>query len=141
MPLVSMYSVTDNDIFSNQSCIFIYADNRKRSGEPTINNIFRNLDNAYPVILKKHGGDEAASYWKDEDIEVFRNEFDHSMDDINSLLRRRAVGILCRESLDHDTFSFLNIKDHSKLIHDYALHKIDCFYSNFTPNLPRIPTQ
>ena len=86
MPLISMFFVTDNDVLDNSNCIFIYADNRKQSGDPSVNNKFRNMANAYPIILKNYGGSEAASYWKDDDFEVFRNEFTHSMDIIRNLM-------------------------------------------------------
>jgi len=71
LPLISMFFVTDNDVLDNSNCIFIYADNRKQSGDPSVNNKFRNMANAYPIILKNYGGSEAASYWKDDDFEVF----------------------------------------------------------------------
>ena len=41
MPLVTMFSVSDGDVNSNPNCIFIYADHRKQSGRPFINNRFR----------------------------------------------------------------------------------------------------
>ena len=138
MPLISMFFVSDNEILDNQNCIFIYADNRKQSGDPAVNNKFRNMDNAYPIILKKYGGSESASYWKDEDFEVFRNEFTKALDNINSYLRRNATGILCRESIDHDIFSAATIRDHSVLIHDYMRPRLHTFYLNFTPKRLRI---
>ena len=140
MPLISMFFVTDNDVLDNSNCIFIYADNRKQSGDPSVNNKFRNMANAYPIILKSYGGSEAASYWKDDDFEVFKNEFTHSIDNIRNLMRRNAVGILCRESIDHDIFSPATIKDYSVQVHDLMLSSLHSLYLTFTPKLPRIPT-
>lgn len=134
MPLVTMFSVSDGDVNSNPNCIFIYADHRKQSGRPFINNRFRKMDRAFPLILKKYGGHDPAAYWKDSEMEVFLSEFEPSLDKISNLMRRRYIGILCTESLYDDEFNPLTLKDYSVKIYEHVSAKLAEFHSRFEPD-------
>lgn len=132
MPLVSIFNIVEADILENKDCIFIYADNKKQAGLPFTNGRFRRLSNAFPIIVKKYGGQDAGSYWKDEDFILFKNELRSSLEVIEKILSTGTVGILCRESLDHYQFSVDAIASYSKEAKEYLLNELDSFYSRFT---------
>ena len=138
MPLITMYNVTDTDIESNPECLFIYADHRKQTGKPYLNNKFRRLERAFPLILKKRGGTDPIAYWKNSEFELFLNEYAPSLQKIVDVLRRGCVGILCAESLHDDEFLPTTLKEHSPDIHEYVGTSLHSFYSEFSPKKLRL---
>ena len=137
MPLVSMYKVTNNDLIDNKDCIFIYLDHKRKIGDPPVNADFRHAENAYPIIVKKYSGTKPESFFSDAELGVFQGEFDPTFSKIVSILRSGGTGILCRESMEHDDFSPILIREHSKKVHDYMHDAMIKFYSQYKPRLIR----
>ena len=101
MPFISIYKLSDADIADNKNVLFVYADHRKRIGDPDVNHRFRDMANALPLVIKKHGGISPESFWKDSELDAFKNEFTNSYDKIIKVLggnHERVYGVLCRES-------------------------------------------
>ena len=136
MPLISIFKLSDADLMENKNVLFVYADHRKQNGSPDVNDRLRALPNGLPLIIKKHGGIEPDSFWKDDEIDAFKNEFTDSLEKITSALtnnNERVYGVLCRESLDHDEFSIDRIREHSVEVFKHVAFTLSRFHTRYSP--------
>ena len=136
MPLISIFKLSDADLMENKNVLFVYADHRKQNGSPDVNVRLRALPNGLPLIIKKHGGIEPNSFWKDDEIDAFKNEFTDSLEKITSALtnnNERVYGVLCRESLDHDEFSIDRIREHSVEVFKHVAFTLSRFHTRYSP--------
>ena len=119
MPIVVMHTVYSHDVLDNKNCLFVYMDHSKQKGDPLVNIVLRDGSNSAPILVKKFSGREPESYYKDNEFHVFKEEFDKSWSVVNNYLADGGVAMLCRESVDSQDFSMINIKRHSTKVHDY----------------------
>ena len=136
MPLISIYKLSDADLHDNKNVLFVYADHRKQVGDPDVNHRFRDMANALPLVIKKHGGTSPESFWKESELDAFKNEFTNSYDKIIKVLggtNERVYGVLCRESLDHDDFSIDRIKEHSVEVYKHVAFTLSRFHTRYSP--------
>ena len=136
MPLISIFKLSDADLMENKNVLFVYADHRKQNGSPDVNHRFRDLPNGLPLVIKKHGGLDPDSFWKDNETDAFRNEFVPSLEKITNVLsenHERVYGVLCRESLDHDEFSIDRIREHSVEVYKNVAFTMSRFHTRYSP--------
>lgn len=133
MPIISMFKLMSADLIENRNVLFIYADHRKQVGSPDVNDRFRHLANSLPIILKKHGGTDVGSFWKDSEMEIFKSEFTKSYDKVVRALNPTVVAVMCRESFDNDEFSVEKIRENSNKVSEFLNFTMLRFSARYSP--------
>lgn len=120
MPVLTLHTITRNDVQDNPSVLFLFGDNDARDGDKGLAKEVRDEENAVGIRLKWNPGTETSSYFDDEDFESITQMIDQDLDPVVDHLNSGGIVVLPAGGL----FPMALVKRRSPRIAEYVEERL-----------------
>lgn len=119
MPLIYINKLTEDDIFSNNEVIFLFAENEAEKGGSQLAREFRGSENCVGLRVKRGPTSHRSAYYTEDDIYEALNNIDEDLEAVVDHLSNGGVVITTPTMFDDN-----GLEDNSPSVFEYVKEKL-----------------